>query len=288
MFYLIKQGFENIFRNKLMFIASVLIIATSMITLSIFIILGENVKYIVNNIKSSQAIIANLEDGLSEDETSNIAKKLKDIDGVAEIEYESKEQALENAKKEFFDDSNSYLTSGWEEINYFPASFTVTLSDLENSNKISEQISKITGVKKVVFDEDIFKTITKIADVVRIIVIGIFVLLVGVSFLVISNTIKLVLHSRRKEINIMKYIGATDGFVQTPFIIEGIVVGIIGSLISWGTTVTLYDALISNFGSNGLFQFVSLNFEILKINLIIGVLVSSLACVASIRRYLKV
>ena len=77
MFYLIKQGFENIFRNKLMFIASVLIIATSMITLSIFIILGENVKYIVNNIKSSQAIIANLEDGLSEDETNNIAKKLE-------------------------------------------------------------------------------------------------------------------------------------------------------------------------------------------------------------------
>ena len=110
----------------------------------------------------------------------------------------------------------------------------------------------------------------------------------GVSFLVISNTIKLVLHSRRKEINIMKYIGATDGFVQTPFIIEGIVVGIIGSLISWGITVTLYNALINNFGSNGLFQFVSLNFEILKLNLIIGVLVSSLACVASIRRYLKV
>jgi len=288
MFYLIKQGFENIFRNKLMFMASVLIIATSMITLSIFVILGENVKYNVNNIKSSQAIIANLEDGISDEELNTIRNKLKNIDGVAEIEYESKEQALENAKKEFFTDSNIDLTIGWEETNYFPASFTVTLSNLENSNKISEQIAKIDGVKKVIFDEEIFEKITKIADVVRIIVISIFVLLVGVSFLVISNTIKLVLHSRRKEINIMKYIGATDGFVETPFIVEGIVVGIIGSLISWGITVLLYDALISNFGSNGLFQFVSLNLEILKINLIIGVLVSCVACVASIRRYLKV
>lgn len=288
MFYLIKQGFENIFKNKLMFMASVLIIATSMITLSIFVILGENINHMVNSVKSSQAIIASLDYDLSEEDISNIEKQIKNIDGVAEAKYESQDEALKNAKEEFFDESDMDLTIGWEENNYFRASFTVTLNKLENSNEISEKINKIEGVYRTVYDNEIFNTITNIADGVRIIIIGIFILLVGVSFLVISNTIKLVLHSRRKEINIMKYIGATDGFVETPFVVEGIIVGIFGALISWGITVPLYEALINKFGTVNLFEFVPLNMKILEINLVIGVLVSCIASMVAIRRYLKV
>lgn len=288
MFYLIKQGFENIFKNKLMFMASVLIIATSMITLSIFVILGENINHMVNSVKSSQAIIASLDYDLSEEDISNIEKQIKNIDGVAEAKYESQDEALKNAKEEFFDESDMDLTIGWEENNYFRASFTVTLNKLENSNEISERINKIEGVYRTVYDNEIFNTITNIADGVRIIIIGIFILLVGVSFLVISNTIKLVLHSRRKEINIMKYIGATDGFVETPFVVEGIIVGIFGALISWGITVPLYEALINKFGAVNLFEFVPLNMKILEINLVIGVLVSCIASMVAIRRYLKV
>lgn len=288
MFYLIKQGFENIFKNKLMFMASVLIIATSMITLSIFVILGENINHMVNSVKSSQAIIASLDYDLSEEDISNIEKQIKNIDGVAEAKYESQDEALKNAKEEFFDESDMDLTIGWEENNYFRASFTVTLNKLENSNEISERINKIEGVYRTVYDNEIFNTITNIADGVRIIIIGIFILLVGVSFLVISNTIKLVLHSRRKEINIMKYIGATDGFVETPFVVEGIIVGVFGALISWGITVPLYEALINKFGTVNLFEFVPLNMKILEINLVIGVLVSCIASMVAIRRYLKV
>lgn len=288
MFYLIKQGFENIFKNKLMFMASVLIIATSMITLSIFVILGENINHMVNSVKSSQAIIASLDYDLSEEDISNIEKQIKNIDGVAEAKYESQDEALKNAKEEFFDESDMDLTIGWEENNYFRASFTVTLNKLENSNEISERINKIEGVYRTVYDNEIFNTITNIADGVRIIIIGIFILLVGVSFLVISNTIKLVLHSRRKEINIMKYIGATDGFVETPFVVEGIIVGVFGALISWGITVPLYEALINKFGAVNLFEFVPLNMKILEINLVIGVLVSCIASMVAIRRYLKV
>lgn len=288
MFYLIKQGFENILKNKLMFIASVLIIATSMITLSVFVVLGENINHMVDSVKSSQAIVVSLDYDLSDNDIDNIKKQINDIDGVAEAKYESQDEALKNAKEEFFDEEDMDLTIGWEENNYFRASFTVTLDKLENANEIKEKIDKIEGVYKSVFDNEIFNTITNIADGVRIVIIGIFVLLVGISFLVISNTIKLVLHSRRKEINIMKYIGATDAFVETPFIIEGAVVGIIGALISWGITVTLYNALISKFGVIGLFEFVPLNFQILKINLVIGVLVSCIASMVAIRRYLKV
>jgi len=288
MFYLIKQGFENILKNKLMFFASVLIVATTMITLSIFVIIGENVQHLVDNMQGSQGVIAYLEKDLQDEQISVIKAKLKSIAGITDIEYESKEQALENARKEYFDESNMDLTVGWEENNIFTASFTVSLNDLEEADKVTQKIKQIDGIRKVVFDNEIFNTITEISNLVRIIVMGIFILLVGVSFLVISNTIKLVLHSRRKEINIMKYIGATDGFVETPFIIEGIVVGIVGALISWGISIALYQSVISKFATSSIFEFVPLNFEILRINLVIGILVSCIACIMSIRRYLKV
>lgn len=288
MFYLIKQGFENILKNKLMFFASVLIVATTMITLSIFVIIGENVQNLVDNMQGSQGIIVYLEKDVQDEQINTIKTKLNAISGVANIEYESKEQALGNARKEYFDESNMDLTAGWEENNIFTASFTVSLQDLNDANRITTKIKEIEGVRKVVFDNEIFNTITKISDLVRIVVMGIFILLVGVSFLVISNTIKLVLHSRRKEINIMKYIGATNGFVETPFIIEGIIVGIVGALISWITSISLYQSLINKFATSAIFDFMPLNFEILRINLVIGVLVSCVACLISIRRYLKV
>ena len=288
MFYLIKQGIENIFKNKIMFIASVLIVATTMITLSVFVIIGENVNNFVDNMKGSQGILVLLDQDIEAEQISVVKTKLKNISGVVDIEYESKEQALENAKKEYFDESNMSLTEGWEQNNMFSPSFTLTIDDLEKAEGIQKKAEEISGVKKANFDNEIFNVITQISDLVRLIVIGIFVLLVGVSFLVISNTIKLVLHSRRKEINIMKYIGATDGFVETPFIVEGVIVGVVGALISWGVSVWLYQTVISNFSGSSLFTFVSLNFEILRINLVIGVLVSCIACVVSIRRYLKV
>ena len=288
MFYLIKQGIENIFKNKIMFIASVLIVATTMITLSVFVIIGENVNNFVDNMKGSQGILVLLDQDIEAEQISVVKTKLKNISGVVDIEYESKEQALENAKKEYFDESNMSLTEGWEQNNMFSPSFTLTIDDLEKAEGIQKKAEEISGVKKANFDNEIFNFITQISDLVRLIVIGIFVLLVGVSFLVISNTIKLVLHSRRKEINIMKYIGATDGFVETPFIVEGVIVGVVGALISWGVSVWLYQTVISNFSGSSLFTFVSLNFEILRINLVIGVLVSCIACVVSIRRYLKV
>lgn len=287
-FYLIKQGIENIFKNKLMFIASVLIITTTMITLGIFTIIGENVKSMVDKMQSSQGIIAYLETELDEAGINSVKNRLKGINGITEITYESKEEALQNAREEYFDETNIDLTTGWEENNIFSASFTLSIDKLQDAELIAKKVEKISGIRKVTFDNDVFNAITKISDLVRIVVMGVFILLVGVSYLVISNTIKLVLHSRRKEINIMKYIGATDAFVKTPFIIEGVIVGIVGAIIAWLITIQMYQALISNFADNSIFEFVLLNFEILKMNLIIGVLVSSIACAMSIKRYLKV
>ena len=126
------------------------------------------------------------------------------------------------------------------------------------------------------------------SDIIKAIVLIIFVLLVAVSLLVISNTIKLVLHSRRREINIMKYIGATDAFVKTPFIIEGVIVGVVGAYISWFATIQLYNGIQNTFSDLGIIEWLDLSQRILNTNLIIGIGISCIACMISIKKYLDV
>lgn len=289
LFYLIKQGFENVWKNKLMFVASVLIISTSMITLGIFSIVGENAKAFVDNMKADQTIIAFLEEDADETRVKTIEKTISEIVGVADITHETKEEALKNAREQFFDENTIDFTEGWEDNNLFTDSFAVNVSDLTMANDIVAKIEAIDGVRKVRFDESVFSYINKASEAIQLAVMVVFVLLVAVSLLVISNTIKLVLHSRRKEINIMKYIGATDGFVKTPFIIEGIIVGVVGAYLSWFIIMPMYSGLQNLVADSALsFPWVDLSQKILYTNLVIGIGISCIACMISIKKYLKV
>lgn len=289
LFYLISQGFENVWKNKIMFIASVLIISTSMITLGIFSIVAENAKAFVSNMKADQTMIAFLDEGVDEARVKAIEKTISEISGVTGITHETKEEALKNARELYFDESTIDFTEGWEDNNLFTDSFAVNVDDLTRANDIKTRIEDIAGVRNVRFDEDIFSSINKVSEAIQMVVMVVFVLLVAVSLLVISNTIKLVLHSRRKEINIMKYIGATDTFVKTPFIIEGIIVGVVGAYLSWFLTMPMYSALQNLVADSALnFPWVDLSQKILHTNLIIGIGISCIACMISIKKYLKV
>ena len=289
LFYLISQGFENVWKNKIMFIASVLIISTSMITLGIFSIVGENAKAFVSNMKADQTMIAFLDEGVDEARVKAIEKTISEISGVTEITHETKEEALKNARELYFDESTIDFTEGWEDNNLFTDSFAVNVDDLTRANDIKTKIEDIAGVRNVRFDEDIFSSINKVSEAIQMVVMVVFILLVAVSLLVISNTIKLVLHSRRKEINIMKYIGATDAFVKTPFIIEGIIVGVVGAYLTWLLTMPMYSALQNLVADSALtFPWVDLSQKILHTNLVIGIGISYIAYIVSIKKYLKV
>ena len=204
LFYLISQGFENVWKNKLMFIASVLIISTSMITLGIFSIVGENAKAFINNMKADQTIIAFLDENVDEVRVKAIEKTISEISGVTDVTHETKEEALNNAREQYFDENTIDFTEGWEDNNLFTDSFAVNVTDLTKANDIVSRIEAIDGVRRVRFDENVFASINKASEAIQMVVMVVFILLVAVSLLVISNTIKLVLHSRRKEINIMK------------------------------------------------------------------------------------
>jgi len=286
--YLIKQGFENVWKNKIMFIASVLIISTSMITLGIFTIIGENVKALADSLVANQSIIAYVTEDADEDKIKLVEKTILSLNGVTGIDRETKQEAIDNAREQLIGEEYKDFTAGWEESNIFTDSFEINVEDLTMADGVASEIEKIDGVRKVRFEQDIFAKITSASDLIKTIVLVIFVLLVAVSLLVISNTIKLVLHSRRREINIMKYIGATDAFVKTPFIIEGIIVGLVGAYISWFLTMQLYNGVQNTFMSIGNLAWLDLSQRILNTNLIIGVGISCIACLISIKKYLDV
>lgn len=285
--YLVKQGFENVWKNKIMFIASVLIISTSMITLGIFTIIGENVKALAESLVSNQSMIAYVSEDADNEKIENIGKAIMNISGVTGIKRETKQEAINNAREQLIGDEYADFTDGWEDSNIFTDSFEVNVENLDIAKGIADEIQKIDGVRKVRFDQDIFSKINSMSDLIKAIVLVIFVLLVAVSLLVISNTIKLVLHSRRREINIMKYIGATDAFVKTPFIIEGIIVGVVGAYISWLLTIQIYNAAQNAFSSMNI-AWLDLSQRVLNTNLIIGVGISCIACMISIKKYLDV
>jgi len=287
--YLIRQGFSNVWKNKIMFVASVLIVMTSMITLGIFTIIGENVKAFVDKMQNDQALVAFLDEGLDDATISSVRTKLSAISGVDKITYESKEEAIKNAREKYFTEDTMDLSVGWEESDIFTGSYSVYVKDLTQAEAIKASVEKIEGIRDVKFDEDMFASIEQISDGVKMVVLVIFILLIAVSLLVVSNTIKLVLHARRKEINIMKYIGATDAFVKTPFLIEGVIVGVCGGLIAWLATNALYSSIQNFMNSSAItFEFVDLSSRILYTNLIIGVGISCVACMISIKKYLKV
>jgi len=288
LFYLISQGFENVWKNKVMFIASVFIITTTMITLGIFTIVGENAKALVEKMKSEQLMVAWLDVDIAEDKIKNVESELKKIDGIVDVTYRTKEQVVNDMREKYFDENTVSLTDGWEETGDFSDSYVISLKDLSKSDILKEEIEKVDGVDYVSFSDEVFSIITKISDIIKIVVIVIFILLLGVSFLVISNTIKLVLHSRRKEISIMKYIGATDGFVKTPFVIEAVIVGALGAIISWFATIQLYNVFRNVMIKQLLFEPVALDGEIFWMNIFVGILISCFACLASIKKYLKV
>ncbi len=290
--YLIRQGFENVWKNKIMFFASVLIISTSMITLGIFTIIGENVNALATSLMKDQVMLVYVKEGLPEEDIVSAKDKISTLNGVTEVKRITKEENIKEAR-EMLGEEYKDFSDGWEDDDIFTDSFEVGIESLEEASSISDEIKNIkvkdtAVIRSVKFDQDIFVKISNMSDIIKTIVLIVFILLVAVSLLVIANTIKLVLHSRRKEINIMKYIGATDAFVKTPFIIEGIIVGVVGAYISWLITIQIYNGVQNAFLSEGIVGWLDLSQRILNTNLIIGVGISCIACMISIKKYLDV
>jgi cell division transport system permease protein len=227
---IIKQGFQGAWRNRGMGVASIGSITAVLIILGIVLIMVLSINNLVVETKSKfDEIQVFLDDDISEENAKAIEKEALGNPGVLAVEYKSKEEALRDMKKGW--EENAYLLEGLE-TNPLPNSYIVKLKDIEYANQVVEKISGLDGVEDVNYYQELIEKMLIIANYVRGGGLIVILILIFISIFIISNTIKITVAARKREINIMKYVGATNGYIRGPFVIEGVIFGLIGAILS--------------------------------------------------------
>ena len=293
--YLIGEGFRNVFKNKKSTIASLIIMCATMFVFGIFFMVEENVNHLTRNIEEQQGISVFISDDATDEQRTELENTIRSMEYVNTVTFKTKEDALEEVKCLFKDKKN--LMATYEQDNPFKASFVVTLTDLEQVNNVQTQIENASEiVANVVTRSDTMEALVKIADGIKIISIVILVILIFISIFIITNTIKLTVYARRKEISIMKYVGATNGFIRWPFMVEGMIIGLISVLISvlilggcYNAVATqIEQALIDARIEIPLLDFQSMFSTLMIVYLVLGIGIGAIGSAISMRKYLKV
>ena len=294
--YLLGEGFRNVFKNKKSTIASLVIMCATMFIFGLFFAVGQNVNHITKTIEEQQGMEVFIYDEATEEQRTELKNKIRSIPYVNTIEEKSKEQALEEMKKMFKDKKFLWATYDGEN-NPFKASFVVTLTDLTKAEEVKTEIADSTEVvSNIEVRTDTINALIKIADGINIITTVILIILVLISIFIITNTIKLTVHARRKEISIMKYVGATNSFIRWPFMVEGMLIGLISVLISLLILSVIYNAVIAQIQQsliNGMINIPLLTFQelfktLLTVYLVLGLGVGALGSAISMKKYLEV
>jgi len=287
--YFCKDGFKNIFLNKTMAAASVSIIVAALTVVGIFLGIGLNLSDIAKQIEQTVDIRVIVEKG-QEDQVPIIEDFLRKNLEIREYKFVSAEQALLDMKKSL--GKNSFLLDGLEKDNPLRCYFIVKPAKIEYTTKIASSLKNLRGVAEVYYPS---QTVDRIKKIMRMLNIACFVLVFGlyiVAIFIIANTIKITLFARRREISIMRYIGATNRFISGPFIVEGLIIGVIGSLMAYAFVLLIYGFAISRISEIITFiKFVNLARykELLLVGFVLtGGIIGVLGSLVSLRRYLKV
>ena len=291
--YLLGEGFRNVFHNKKSSGASLAIMCATMLMFGLFFMIIENLNNAVETLETQQGIQVFIQKTATDAQMEQIGEQIQAIDGVNKVTFVSKEDALNQTKEKLKD--KQALIAGWDESNPFKASYLVTLTDLKLSSQVQDEIKKIDNIDSIQSRDETINGLVAIANGVRIVSAVILTLLVLISIFIIGNTIKLTVHARRKEISIMKYVGATDSFIRWPFVIEGIIIGIVAALLSILVLGIAYS-LITNAAANSiistmgikLLSFTDMTTLLVIVYMVLGIGIGALGSSISMRKYLQV
>lgn len=295
-FYLVKQGFKNLWNNRLMSLASIGVLVSCMLLIGAAALLAVNVSSVVDELEDQSEAIVYLDDNTTEDDQTRIRKAIIATGKISTIELIRKDQALSEMMSAMGDEG--LLFEAYKEDNNLPDSYRITFDDVSDLESTVAAIENIDGVLSVSAMTEVANVITglkKMAYVGGVIIIG---LLIAVSLMIVGNTIKITVFSRRREVNIMKYVGATNGFIRLPFIVEGMSLGVISGAISYGLIYFGYDYFTkwvlsqkSEWFSmlvSGIVPFAAISHYLLLGFLGGGALIGIFGCVTFIGRHLKV
>lgn len=291
--YFLSEGFRNVFKNKKSTISCLGIMCVTMLMFGAFFAIGKNITHIVSNLEDAQAIRVNIQNDTSEEDVVKMKDQILAIDGVADAKRKTKQDAFNEMKNKL-----EGYTSSMEGIepDFLFDSYIVTLTDLDMNDSVQEQISKLPHFRSITSSNQTINTLSTVGKWIRIFTGTILVVLILISIFIIANTIKLTVHARRKEISIMKYVGATDNFIRWPFIIEGIIIGIIAAIISLAVLGVAYNIIISKLADStvlakigmSLLSFADISTLLVIVYLVLGIGIGALGSTISMRKYLKV
>lgn len=289
--YFIGDAFKSLKRNKTISIASIITVLITFLVLGTFSLVAKNANIAIEGVQSKVELKVYLKDDIKLIDKREIEVKLRDQEGVKDVEFESKEQAYNNFE-ESMGDSSGILQGYTIDNNPFPESYIVSLEDASYAEDIANSIQELEGVESVSDQQELINTVQNVVKGIRIVGGVLFIVLIGVSIFLIMNTTKLTVYSRRREIGIMKFVGATDWFIRWPFIIEGMVIALIGALLSTVLVFFLYKAIVAAIASKMLmvklvaptYVFVSLLWKFALSSICIG----GIASYAALRKFLIV
>lgn len=289
--YFISDAFKSLKRNSTISIASVATVLATLFVFGVFLLTALNINLGVKDVESKVQISVFLKDDITITDQREIELKLRGSEGVDDVTYESKQEALEKFRVQLKD--NAELLEGYDaKNNPLPSSFIVKLQKPQYAQNIVNSVKDMNGVEKVGNDQELINKIASFSKTIRWVGIAIFAILIGVSLFLIVNTIKITVYSRRREIGIMKFVGATDWFIRWPFILEGIVIGVVGALLSNIILYLGYNALYKKIMENlftmqlisPAYIYTTLSWEFVLAGILIGIFGSIIA----LRKFLVV
>ena len=290
--YLLKEGIRNVFKNKKSTISCLMIMCATMLIFGLFLVIGENINAFVKSVADAQGIMVYLKTEATDEEIEQVGKDILQIDGVRDAKYISNTEGLESMRETLGDK----MIEGYTTDNILPASYEVTLTDLELSSDVQESLKQIPNVDDIRSSNIIIEQIIRLAKGIKIVTWVILVLLIIISTAIISNTIKLTVHARRKEISIMKYVGATNNFIRWPFIVEGMIIGIMASAISIVIVGIVYNIIADNLVNSQFMKLINMSLvsfgdmfnSIIITYMLLGIGIGAFGSIISMRKYLKV
>ena len=295
--YTLKQGVKNIFRNLRFSLASVATMAACIFLFGLFLAIVMNFNSMLREVEEGVGITVFFEEGAKQEQIDKIGQEIKKQKGVKEVKYVSAEEAWESFITQYFD-GDDQAAAGFKDDNPLANSsnYEVYLDKIEDQTELVAYIEGLDGVREVNHSKNASTTLTSLNRVVGYTSIGIIIILFAVAFFLISNTIAMGISIRREEIGIMKLIGATNFFVRAPFVIEGILIGLVGAGLPLGLVYVCYNQLIKYiqdrfhvFTAMGSFLTVQTIFHILlPVGLGLGVGIGLLGSAVVIRKHLRV
>lgn len=294
--YNIKQGVKNIWRNRMFTLASVITMTTTVFLFGVLLSVALNVSTAARYYEQEVGITVLFNEDITDEQISTLQAEIEAYDGVAEVTYTTADEAWENFKNTYFEgDPDAAASFGTENPLANSASFSVKTDTIENQTSVENYISQLDGVRKVNRSDDVVKALSRFNTILGIVTTIIIAILLVVAVILISMTVNVGISVRRNEIGIMKLIGATDAFVRAPFLVEGVLIGLIGSIIPLIILYFSYNALVGRIiqkylsSLSSVFMTVNQIFQyLIPVSLLLGVGIGLIGSIITVRRHLKV